>query len=203
MFNPPPTVPGLYTSGYPAASRERGNGPIGRGAALAVKPGRYNVRFSAHSVGLGRSWSVYTDVIVPEFGKDTLSLSGLVVAAEPTLIAAPKDAFASIVPVVPTTKRDFDRSDRGSAFVRIYTAEARREQAVNRVVVTARVTNAANAVVATRADEITADRFTPSHAADYTYELPLAALAPGPYLLTIDVAAAGHTARRDVRFSVR
>ena len=36
-------------------------------------------------------------------------MSGILLTAEPMPIAAPKDTFAALVPVVPTTRREFDR----------------------------------------------------------------------------------------------
>jgi len=45
-------------------------------------------------------------------------------------------------------------------------------------------------------------RFT-ARAADVNFELPIAALKPGPYLLTIEATLGRTTARRDVRFEIR
>jgi hypothetical protein len=55
-------------------------------------------------------------------------------------------------------------------------------------------------------DEATAlppDRFAANHSADYRFELPLAKLEPGEYLLTIEAARGPNIARRGVRFTVR
>ena len=150
---------------------------------LAMKPGRYSVRFSAHSVGLNRSGSVYTDVIIPDFAKDKLSLSGVVVTADPPLAAAPPDAFAAIIPVVPTTRREFERGDRATAFIRIY--QGGRQPAAD-VDVTVRLMDATGAEVVSRTDAVAPARFVARRSADYTYELPLATLTPGAYLLTIE-----------------
>jgi hypothetical protein len=167
---------------------------------LRMKPGRYNVRFSAHSAGLNRTGSVYTDVIIPDFAKDKLSLSGVVITADPAPTAAPVDAFAAIIPVVPTTRRDFERRDRGTAFVRIYQGG---KQAAAGVDITARLTDATGAEVTSKTDAVAPARFGTTRSADYTYELPLATLMPGAYLLTIEARLGAVTVRRDVRFSLR
>ncbi len=167
---------------------------------LPMKPGRYSVRFSAHSVGLNRTGSVYTDVIIPDFAKDKLSLSGVVVTADPPLAAAPPDAFAAIIPVVPTTRREFERGDRATALVRIY--QGGRQPAAD-VDVTVRLMDATGAEVVSRTDAVARTRFVPARSADYTYELPLATLTPGAYLLTIEGRLGSITVRRDVRFSRR
>ena len=44
---------------------------------LALKPGRYNLRVAAHGKSAAREGSVYTDVVVPDFAKEPVSLSGL------------------------------------------------------------------------------------------------------------------------------
>jgi VWFA-related protein len=167
---------------------------------LRLKPGRYNIRYSARSANLDRTGSVYTDVIVPDFAKDRLSMSGLVLTAHPMPIAAPNDAFAAIVPIVPTTRREFERGDRVRAFTRVY----QRPPNADAVQITTRISDAADRVAAEAASTLAAPRFTPHIAADFTYELPIASLTPGHYLLTVEVRLDRRTAvRRDVRFSVR
>ena len=167
---------------------------------LHLKPGRYNVRYSAHSARLDKTGSVYTDVTVPDFEKEKLSLSGVVVSGDPMPFAAPQDAFAGIIPVVPTTQREFEHSDRAHAFVRIYIGG---RQPPGRVDVTARITDANAAAVAVKTDGVAAERFETKRSTDYTYDLPLARLAPGSYLLTIEARADAVTVRRNVRFSVK
>jgi hypothetical protein len=167
--------------------------------AMRLRPGRYNVRFSAHSLGLDKTGSVYTDVTVPDFERDKLSLSGVMISSEPAPVAAPKDAFATIVPVVPTSQRQFERSDRATAFVRVYTGG---KALAGGVAVVARVTDANGAEVVARTDEVSARAFGTDRAADYTYELPLATLRPGSFLLTIEAKLGAIVTTRHVRFSV-
>jgi hypothetical protein len=177
--------------------------PAGKDAHLEIltpiplRPGRYNVRISAHSADLGKTGSVYTDVAIPDFEKEKLSLSGAVISVEPMPMVAPRDAFAAIIPVVPTTKRDFERSDSAKAFVRIYRGA---KQPAGPVEVTARVTDATGAEVTSKSDVVTLDS---ARSGDYAYELPVGTLNPGAYLLTIDARLGSVTSRRDVRFSVR
>jgi VWFA-related protein len=167
---------------------------------LYLKPGRYNVRYSAHSARLDKTGSVYTDVTVPNFEKEKLSLSGVVVSGDPMPFAAPKDAFASIIPVVPTTQRAFARADRAKAFVRIYQGG---KQPPGRAQVATRVTDRNGRGVWSKADAVGAEAFAKDRAADYTCDMPLGSLGPGAYLLTIEVTLGSRTSRRDVRFSVR
>jgi hypothetical protein len=158
------------------------------------------VRYSAHSVRLGKTGSVYTDVTVPDFDKAKLSLSGVVVSGDAEPVAAPKDAFASIIPVVPTTQREFGRGDRVKAFVRIYQGG---RQAPGGVEVAAHLVDATGLDVSSATSAVAAEAFAKTRGADYSYDLRLASLAPGAYLLTIEARLGSVTSRRDVRFLVR
>jgi VWFA-related protein len=169
-------------------------------AAIGLKPGRYNVRYSAHSLRLGKTGSVYTDVTVPDFDKEKLSLSGIIISGEPAPLASPRGAFVPIIPVEPTTQREFARTDRMKAFVRIYQGGKRPAAGVG---VTARITDANGAERASTASALPATGFGSSRSVDYSYDLQLAALRAGAYLLTIEAKLGSIAARRDVRFSVR
>ena len=82
---------------------------------LTLKPGRYEVRV-ALDAGPGQRASVYTYVDVPDFAQQPLSLSGIVLVVSPGVPSAPPDAFANLLPVAPTARRDFARSDRATGF---------------------------------------------------------------------------------------
>ena len=58
---------------------------------LALKPGRYEVRVALDAAPNQRG-SVYTFVDVPDFAKQPLSLSGLVLAVSPAVPSAGRDA---------------------------------------------------------------------------------------------------------------
>jgi hypothetical protein len=167
---------------------------------MNLKPGRYNIRYSARSASLDRTGSVYTDVIVPDFGKERLTASGVILTAEPMPIAAPPDAFAKVVPVVPTTRRDFERADRVRAFMRVYQRAARAET----VRVTTRITDASDRVVLERSAALDEPKPAQYSAADFTFEVPIGSLASGHYLLTLEASLNPRIAvRRDVRFAIR
>ena len=165
---------------------------------LDLKPGQYELRLSAKSAALDRSGSVYVDLDVPDFSASGLMLSGIVVSASPNVPVEPKTRFAAVIPVIPTTSRVFVRTDAASVFMRVYARSSSTPVTVN-----ARITDRQQHVVFDRPETIVAERFGATHAADYRLALPLEALAPGPYLLTIEVGPGPQTIRRDVRFSVR
>ena len=126
-------------------------------------------------------------------------MSGLVVSATPTPPVAPKDALAGVMPVVPTTRREFVATDRASAFVRVYQGG---KKALGPVPLRVQLRDKDDVFVMDRREEIGSATFTAQRSADINVALPLNRLAPGRYLLTIE-AGVGKTVRRDVTFTVR
>jgi hypothetical protein len=166
---------------------------------LQVPPGRYEVRLGARTAD-ARSGSVYTFVDVPEFTREALSMSGLVLAVTPSVGAAPAGAYADLLPIVPTARRDFARADRVTAFLRLYQGGSR---ALVPVTMTTRLVNSRNEHVSDTVRTLDAAAFARARSFDDRFDLPVRDLAPGEYLLTVDVAAARTTAQRALRFRVR
>ena len=166
---------------------------------LVLAPGRYEIRVGLDA-GPGRRASVYTYVDVPDFARQPLSLSGIVLGVLPAVGSAPADAFRDITPVIPTARREMAATDRATAFLRVYQdAKAPLLPAT----VTARITDTADHIVFDEVTELAADRFTGNHGADYRLDLPVGRLASGEYLLTIEAAQGERLARRGLRFTVR
>ncbi|HEX5070696.1 MAG TPA: VWA domain-containing protein [Vicinamibacterales bacterium] len=163
------------------------------------KPGKYQIRLSAHSLASDTRGGVYVDVEVPDFAKDAVSLSGVVInnalAADPV---APVRILRDVVPVVPTSERSFVPTDVVTAFLRVYQGGK-----VSAIPIKTTVTDAAGKVVVNKSDTIKAEASGEKRAADYQLRLPLADLKAGDYLLTFEAMVGKVTARRDVRFSVR
>ena len=88
-----------------------------------------------------------------------------------------------------------------TAFVRVYQSE--RDESLP-VTVSRRIIDASNRTVQESRETLFEQGKQGSHSADYLFELPLASLAPGQYLLTIEATRKEkQTAHRDVVFSVR
>ena len=176
-----------------------GRSPYEVVSRLPLKPGRYEIRVALDAAPNERA-SVYTYVDVPDFAKAPLSLSGIVLAVSPSAPSAPADAFTNLLPVVPTAQREFARTDRATAFVKVYQEATAAAQPAS---VTARIADTSDRSVLDVATPLPADRFTANHDADYRLELPLDRLPRGEYLLTIDASLGQRTVRRGVRFTVR
>ena len=126
-------------------------------------------------------------------------MSGVVMSASSAPPAAGKDALETLLPVVPTTARAFWRSDRASAFVRVYQGQSTPMPMSLKVA----IIDARDQHVLDQVETLAADRFGKGRGADYRLDLPLATLAPGEYLATFDTTLGKKTAHREVRFSVR
>jgi VWFA-related protein len=187
------------TVGITLPTNAAGDFPYEVLSRLALKPGRYELRVAVDAPP-GQSASVYTYVDVPDFSSTPLSLSGLVLSASPPWPIAPPEGFKDLLPVVPTTRRDFDRGDRVSAFVRVYQGS---KDAPRSAELLAQILDVSGRVVTKDAYSIESGRFAATRSADYRIAVPVDRLSHGEYLLTVDATQATHTARRGVRFRVR
>jgi VWFA-related protein len=163
---------------------------------LPLKAGRYEIRVGVE-VEDGLSGSVYTYAEIPDFRKDELSLSGLLLNVTPSPRAAPVDAFHDVLPLVPTTRRTFRTTDRVTAWLRFH----RPKDAPGTV--TTRLTNADNDVIAELTEVIDTAREGNARAAEHRIDLPVEDLTPGEYLVTVEVSAGDDRARRDARFRIQ
>ena len=164
---------------------------------IDLKPGRYELRLSTKFDKLG---SVYADIDVPDFAKEPLSMSGVLMSVTPGVAVAPAELLTPIVPVLPTTERAFARTDRVAAFLRVYQGGGAK---IAPTTIAIRIVDDHDKTVIDQTDTLGVDRFATARAADQRFALPLTELAPGEYLLTFEVTMGKATARRDVRFSIR
>jgi VWFA-related protein len=167
---------------------------------LDLQPGRYQLRIAAFSHRLNKSGSVYYDVDVPDFQDVPLSLSGVVLSLTPPPPMAPAEGLPALMPVMPTSLREFDATDNVRAFFRVYQGGGGR---LSPVTLTSQITKIDDTVGDRVREVLGAERFGEGRAAPHTVELPLTNLAPGSYMLTIEAAMGNRTAKRDVRFQIR
>ncbi len=161
-----------------------------------LRPGRYMLRIAATSEA--RSGGVFVDVDVPDFAKDPLSASGLILQRRP---APPiRDKFiADLVPIVPTTHRQFLASDEVSMFLRIYQGGKGKIVPVR---MTARVKDERNTIASNQEGLLEVANFSEGRAADFAAALPLDHLSPGEYLLEVDAQSGARHVTRTARFEV-
>ena len=167
---------------------------------IDLKPGRYNLRIAAHNPAVEKSGSVFYDIDVPDFRKDGLWLSGAALTVSPGIASAPRGALSELIPVVPSTIRDFMEDDEVHGFIQVSQGG---RSAVRAVTLDIRVIDGTDTVVHRASDTLETAMFSAVRSADYQFRLPVEQLKPGAYLLTIEATAGGRSARRDVRFARR
>jgi hypothetical protein len=167
-----------------------------------AKPGPYHLRLSAHSAASDTRGSVYLDVDVPDFRKDRLSMSGVVISAVPTVgPTAPPRLLADLTGLPPTTSRTFSASDLVNAMLRVHQNTDRPAPVALKIA----IQDAGGVRVVQSTETIAASQFDADRGATYQYRLPLAALTGSgrrDYLLTFEATIDRRTVRRDVAFQV-
>jgi hypothetical protein len=128
---------------------------------IDLPPGRYQLRMAAYHEAIGKTGTVTADVVVPDFGREPASISGVVLSATPGRPSAPRDLLVGIVPLVPTAQRTFASSDRVTALFDLYQSNAASIVAAS---VAVRITNGRGDAVITDTISVGAGRFAAAEA---------------------------------------
>jgi hypothetical protein len=167
---------------------------------IAATPGRHAVRIGVKHVKSGQTGSVYLDVDVPDFGKRALTMTGLMLEATPAWPRTSDDRVRALIPVLPTTRRQFASADSVTIFFRIHQRPGRAPKEVTR---TLRITNGRDEVVTTLSETISAAAFA-AFGAEQRLVLPTTALGPGQYLVSVELTARGEqTFERQLSLTLR
>ncbi len=154
---------------------------------ITLAPGRYQLRVGVRESARGDNGSVFYDLAVPDFRKDPLVLSGLLVtsvSAQQTPTAEPDAAMAKQLPGAATSRREFPVGDTLAVYAEAY-ANGTPGPQINVVV---RVISEAGEDVFTAKDSMAPDK---SGAANIFGQFALEDLPPGAYLLRVEVALSG------------
>jgi VWFA-related protein len=168
-----------------------------------LKPGRYNLRFAARRPSDGATGSVYAFVTIPDYAKAPVTLSGISVQAVPGPKLVSAETVTGLLPVRPTSEREFLQGSAVMAFFRVYQGG---KGPLDAAKVTLQIIDRQDAMALDRSEVIETGGFDAiNRAADYRLELPMSTLAPGPYLLRVETSLVHGkgTARQTMRFSVR
>jgi VWFA-related protein len=179
---------------FPASGR--GEIRYGVLSLLALKPGRYQLRVAAESSLSGNRGSVYYDLDVPNFGKQDLALSGVVLDVSPHLLSVPRDRLSSLTPLVPSAERAFAAGSEAVAFARVYSSGTANDP----VHISWRIVDASGTEVFGTTARVTPSGPGRMRAADCSTSLPISDLPVGQYLLTITARLGKAVAERAVPF---
>jgi VWFA-related protein len=164
---------------------------------ITLPPGRHQVRLNGTSTALGRSGSVYVDVDVPDFSQTAFAMTRIALgprAAEPRT-----DPFAALLPVVPTTARDFTANDPLVAFVRLFQNGEEKLP----VSVSAQIVDVHDVKVYETSSPLAPDRFDGPAGVGVEFALPLDRLSRGPHILNIGATRGSMSLRHDLVFRIR
>ena len=115
-------------------------------------------------------------------------------------MSGPKDALAAILPFAPTTTREFGQDDLVTGFLRVHQGG---DRPIVPVGVAIKIVDATGASAFASSQTLGGERFGLARAADVRFDVPVAKLAPGPYLLSVEAVAGKATTRREIRVAVR
>ena len=90
---------------------------------LNLEPGRYQIRVGARESVGSRAGTVFYDLVVPDFRKEPLMLSGLLItaaSAQSAMTAMPDPAAPKILPGPAVSRRTFARTDTVTVLAEIY-----------------------------------------------------------------------------------
>ena len=168
---------------------------------VALPPGRYEIRAAATLKPANLAGSVFGDIVVPEPVKNGLELSGVLLEARPAVRAGPLDVLKGLLPLVPTSRRDFLRGTAVKTYVRIHQAGTAPLQNVSVVV---SIQDRKGVPIYNYPHHVAAARFdAATRSADFDFEIPFHALESGEHLLSFDARTGDHKATQRLRFSTQ
>ena len=180
---------------------------------LTLEPGRYQIRVGARETVGSRAGTVFYDLLVPDFRKEPLMLSGVLVtaaSAQAAMTAMPDPGAPKVLPGPAISRRTFARNDTVTVFAEIYDNSSSRQP---RQIDTTVALIAESGQEVFRARDSVSNPSTPAGTGDggrwSTYELtrdiPLKDAGPGRYLLKVEVGARGSstTVVRETLITVR
>jgi len=173
---------------------------------IDVPPGRYQMRIAARDEGSGNVGSVLYDLEVPDFSKDRIAVSGLVLtspSASQMPTAKPDAEMQKLLPAPPAGTRTFLQNEQLALFADVYDNDA---SAVHRVDVTTTLTSDTGRVVYKNEEEhSTADLQGKPGAFAVNSTLSLSDYEPGLYVLRVEARSrlgADVTASREVQIRI-
>jgi VWFA-related protein len=170
---------------------------------LDLPPGRYQIRVAGQDHGNGRVGSVLTDVVVPDFDRAPLSVSGIALTsalASRMPSARVDEKLKGVLPGVPVAAREFVRGDQAVCYAEVYD----NDHAPHTVDVTTTVTGLEDGAVAFRETEEHASTEFQGHGVGVTAKLPIPDLTPGDYVLEVEARSrrGNALAKRAIPFRV-
>ena len=169
---------------------------------IELPPGRYQLRVGVREVGGGEMGTVFYDLDVPDFAREPLTMSGLLLSApsaQRVLSVQADEAVARIFPGGATSRRTFTTADSLSIYAEIYAGLG---DIAPRVDATTRLIAESGKEVSVAHDELgggVAAGRDKSATYSLSRSIPLTNVPPGSYLVRVEAQRRGDAGRMAVR----
>ena len=172
-----------------------------------LPPGRYQIRVAAGNKS-GKAGSVVYDLEVPDFSKESFTMSGVSLTAasagqSPTI--KPKDPLGDFLPGPPTATREFEKGDLLVLFAEFY--ENARGSAAHMLDFKAELRAEGGRVVQQVSDERSSTELQGSNGGyGFQARLPLESVEPGLYVIHVEGRSRANqdtVATREIQIRVR
>jgi VWFA-related protein len=154
---------------------------------LEVPPGRYQLRVGGLSGDSGQRGSVFYELEIPDFSKDPLSMSGLLLtspSSSQVMTVRPDPLLEGLLPGSPTTMREFSVDDEIALFTEVYDNQLTPRHMVD---ISTSVITDDGRVVFTTSDTRSSDELEGKRGGyGYSARVLLKDLAPGLYVLKVE-----------------
>ena len=163
---------------------------------MALEPGRYQLRFGVRESSGGQNGSVFYDLTVPDFRKEELAMSGLLltsVAAQQTPTADPDPLVSKQLPGAATSRRSFAVGDTLAVYAEVYDNNPSRQP--RQIDVSVRLIAAQGNDVFTANDSMSSNTGRPAEPPNIYAQFKLEDLDPGTYLLRVEAKVTGGSAK--------
>ena len=160
---------------------------------ITLPPGRYQLRVGVRETGAGLFGTVFYDLQVPDFTKDPLMMSGLLItSASAPVVPTPQadTVVAKILPGPATSRREFAPSDTLAVYAEIYDNIS--SQQPRQIDTNVRLLAEDGREVFAARDSLQNGSARNWTAYGYTREIPLQNIGPGRYLLRVEAQVRGN-----------
>lgn len=159
---------------------------------IDLPPGRYQVRIGARESGAGELGSVFYDIEVPDFTKEKLTISDVLLTAATSklvLTPLPDKQAEGVLPLPATARREFVKGDTLALFAEVY--DNLPPLPAHKIDITTKLITEDGREIFKSAEERDSKDLGGTKGGGYGHQLqiPLADVAPGRYLLRIEAAA--------------
>jgi len=174
---------------------------------MDLEPGRYQVRVASHDSLGGAVGSVTWDLEVPDFSKDALMMSGIVLTSVTTSswpTGKADEQMRKVLPAQPTALRAFPQDDEIALFAEVYDNRVLTPHQVE--IVASVISNEGRVLFKTQEERSSVEiAGGASGAYGYSARIPLKDTPPGSYVLNVRARSSLNEGQveRQVRFRVQ